>query len=260
MCEDIQGTAGPRVFLDGQPLHVMLSVGAFSTMVVLPATGAVAIRRAMPLEKAALLGCAVATGVGAALHTARVQPGEDVVVLGVGGVGLNIVQGAHLALAGRIIALDLDDERLALALRMGATHRSNSRMADPVAFVLELTGGRGVEHVFEVVGLPSLMQQGIDMLARGGTLTLVGAADRSADLSFQPRRFMSRQQVLRGCIFGNISPELDLPRFADWYADGRLLIDELQTSTVTLNELPAIFADGGPRGGIRTVVTMEGAA
>lgn len=260
LCEDIQGTTGPRVFLDGQPLHAMLSVGAFSTMAVVPAAGAVAIRKDIPLEKAALLGCAVATGVGAALYSARVQPGDDVVVLGVGGVGLNVVQGARLALAGRIIAVDLDEGRLALARRMGATHDCNSRAADPVAFVLELTGGRGVEHVFEVVGLPNLMQQGIEMLARGGSLTLVGAADRTADFSFQPRRFMSRQQVIRGCIFGNISPELDLPRFADWYLDGRLHLDELHTSTVKLGDLPAIFADGGPRTGIRTVVTMEGSA
>ena len=108
------------------------------------------IRRDMPLEKAALLGCAVATGVGAALYTARVQPGDDVAIIGAGGVGLNVVQGARLANARRIIAIDVDDERLALAQRLGATDTVNSRVHDPIAAVKYLTGGRGVEHVFEI--------------------------------------------------------------------------------------------------------------
>ncbi|MBI1881628.1 MAG: zinc-binding dehydrogenase [Chloroflexi bacterium] len=258
LCENIQGTAAPRMFWQGEPLHVMLNAGTFCSRVVVPAGGAVPIRPDMPLDKAALLGCGVATGVGAALFTAKVQPGDDVVVIGVGGVGLNIVQGARLANARRIIAIDLADERLDLAVQLGATHPVNSSQGDLVAQVKAITGGRGVEHVFEVVGLPRVMEQGIEMLARGGILTLVGAAEREAVLSFQPRRFMSQQQAILGCIYGNIRPELDLPLLADWYMAGRLHLDELHTRTIDLAEVPDVFANLAQYGGIRTVVSFEG--
>jgi S-(hydroxymethyl)glutathione dehydrogenase/alcohol dehydrogenase len=258
LCENIRGTSGPRVFWRDQPLYVMLNAGTFCPQVVIPASGAVPIRADMPLDKAALLGCGVATGVGAALFTAKVQPGDDVVVIGVGGVGLNIIQGARLAHARHIIAVDLTPERLDLALKLGATEVVNSSQADPVAQVKAITGGRGVEHAFEVVGLPKLMQQGLDMLARGGALTLVGAADREALLAFQPRRFMSQQQAILGCIYGNIRPELDLPLLADWYMTGRLHLDELHTRTISLSEVPDVFAQPAKYGGIRTVVSFEG--
>ncbi len=196
LCEQILGTAAPRVRWRDAPLAVLLNAGTFCPLVVVPATGAVPIRRDIPLTTAALLGCAVATGVGAALYTAKVEPGTTVAVIGAGGVGLNVVQGARLAGAKVIVAIDVDEERLAMASSFGATHIFNNRRNSPVAHVHELTNGRGVEHVFEVVGKPNLMRQGIDMLARGGILTLVGAAARDASLQFQPRRFMSQQQTL----------------------------------------------------------------
>lgn len=253
LCENVQGTTAPRVFWKGDPLNVMLNAGTFCPVAVVPAMGAIPIRKDMPLEKVALLGCAVATGVGAALYTAKVQPGENVVVIGAGGVGLNVVQGASLANAGMIIAIDVDDERLGQAMNtFGASHTINSRSADPLAEVKKLTDGRGVEHVFEVVGLPELMLQGIEMLSRGGTLTLVGAAARDATLPFHPRRFMSQQQRILGCIFGNIRPAIDLPMFADWYVNGRLRLDDLHTATIRLDDVPKVFKDGA--GGIRTIV------
>ncbi|MGL4651385.1 MAG: zinc-binding dehydrogenase, partial [Caldilineaceae bacterium] len=254
------GTDAPRVHLQGAPLTVMLSAGVFCQLAVLPAGGAVPIDPRLPLEQAALLGCAVATGVGAALYTAQVQPGDDVVVIGCGGVGLNIVQGARLALARRILAADVDVERLSLARRLGATHAVQSNMQDLAAMVTQFTDGRGADHVFEVVGQPRLMQQGISLLARGGTLTLVGAAERTAELAFAPRAFMSRQQRILGCIYGNVLPERDLPALADWALDGRLHLAPLHTSSVRLDELPAIFAafaDGRPPAGIRTVVRFD---
>ncbi|NJL94599.1 MAG: alcohol dehydrogenase catalytic domain-containing protein [Anaerolineae bacterium] len=239
-CENVQGTAAPRVYWGQQPLAVMLNAGTFSPWVVVPADGAVPIRRDMPLSKAAMLGCAVATGVGAALYSARVAPHEDVVVIGAGGVGLNIIQGARLAQAHLIIAIDLDESRLELARKMGATHTLLGG-AHTGAEVLRLTDGRGVEHVFEAVGLPGLMLQGIDMLCRGGTLTLVGAAARDATLPFHPRRFMSRQQRMVGSIYGNIRPQLDLPMFADWYMQGKLLLDDLHTTSVRLEDVPEVL-------------------
>lgn len=254
LCESVQGTAAPRVFWRGEPLAIMLNAGTFCEYAVLPAGGAVPIRKDIPFEKAALLGCGVATGLGAALYTARVAPGEGAAVIGTGGVGLNIVQGARLAGATPIIAVDIAADSLARARRFGATHVIDSRTADPVAALRELTGGRGVEHVFEVVGEPALMGQGIEMLARGGTLTLVGAAAREAELAFFPRRFMSQQQRIVGCIYGNVHPEKDLPLFADWYVDGRLELDALHTATVELGDVPRIFAGEGPPSAVRTVV------
>jgi S-(hydroxymethyl)glutathione dehydrogenase/alcohol dehydrogenase len=257
LCESVLSTAAPRVHLNGAPLSVMLSAGVFSPLAVLPASGAVPIAPELPLEQAALLGCGVATGVGAALYTAQVQPGDDLLVIGCGGVGLNVIQGARLALARKIIAADINGERLELARRLGATHLLRSDVADLPAAVAEITAGRGVDHCFEVVGSPALMQMAIALLARGGMLTLVGAAERSAELSFAPRAFMSRQQRIVGCIYGNVFPERDLPAFAEWALDGRLNLADLHTHTVRLDDLPAIFAQGGPREGIRTVVRFE---
>lgn len=255
LCENVQGTAAPRIYWNNDPLSVMLNAGTFCPVVILPAGGAVPIRKDMPLEKAAMLGCAVATGVGAAVYTAQVQPGDVVAIIGVGGVGLNIVQGARLANAGMIIALDLDEARLELAEAYGATHTISA--GDTVATVRDLTDARGVDHVFEVVGQPDLMLQGIDMLARGGCLTLVGAAARDATLPFHPRRFMSQQKQMRGCIYGNIRPMIDLPLFADWYMDGRLHLDELHTTTVSLDDIPEVFASLDVDRGIRPIVKFE---
>lgn len=260
LCEDVQATSAPRVFWREHPLHLLLNAGTFCPIVVLPAMGAIPIRRDMPLDKAALLGCAVATGVGAALYTARVQPGQMVAVMGTGGVGLNIIQGARLANAGMIIAIDVDDGNLKLAADLGATHTLNSGATNAVIAVRDLTGGRGVEHVFEVVGLPELMTQCIDMLSRGGVLTLVGAAARDAQMNFAPRRFMSQQQTIQGCIYGNIHPGIDMPLFAEWYMEGKLQLDVLHTRSVRLEDVPDLFVNREKMRGIRTVIQFEGAS
>ncbi len=191
-----------------------------------------------------------------ALHRG-VRPGERVVVIGAGGVGLNVIQGARLAGAEPIIAVDRLDEHLALAEALGASHCLNSAQTDPVKAVSALIGGGGVDYAFEVTGLPSLMAAGIEMLGRGGALVLVGAAGREESLSFKPRRFMSMQQRLLGCIYGNIRPELDLPLFADWYMQGRLHLDELHSLDLALADVPAFFADPARYGGIRSVVRLE---
>lgn len=257
LCENIQATAAPRVFRDTTPLAVMLNAGTFCPLVVVPAGGAVPIRKDMPLTKAAMLGCAVATGVGAALYTAHVHSGDSVVVIGAGGIGLNIVQGARIANAGLIIVIDLNETRLELAHRYGATDTFLGSQADVVAAVKKLTGGRGVDHVFEAVGIPSLMLTGIDMLARGGSLILVGASARDAVLPFHPRRLMSQQQQIIGCIYGNIRPMIDLPLFADWYADGKLHLDELHTVSARLDQVPEVFATLEQDRGIRPIIEFE---
>jgi len=257
LCEDIQGTQAPRVRWNGRPLPVFLNAGTFCPLVVVPAMGAVPIRPDLPFELAALLGCAVATGVGAALYTARVAAGEDVLVIGAGGVGLNVIQGAALANARLILAADNNPARLATARRCGATHTFDSSRGGLVEHVLSLTAGRGVEHAFEVVGQPALMEQGLQCLARGGALTIVGAAARDAEFSFRPRRFMSQQQTIQGCIYGSIRPGLDLPMFADWHMAGRLRLDEIPTEPVRLEEVPGIFDGSRPTSALRPVILFE---
>ena len=237
----------------------MLNAGTFCPFVIVHAAGAVPIPREVPFDVAAMLGCAVATGVGAALYPAKIAPGDAVVVIGAGAVGLNIVQGARLAHASVIVAVDPDSGRLELARRLGATHTLSTKDNDLAAQVRDLTSGRGVEHVFEVVGNPKIMAQAIDLLARGGALTLVGAANRDTSLSLAPRRFMSQEQTIRGCIYGNIHPARDLPLFAQWYLDGLLEIDALLGDRITLAQVLDCFAaEACPtRRGIRTIVEFS---
>ncbi len=257
LCENIQGTAAPRAFWRGQPLNLLLQAGTFSPYVVVPAQGAIPIRHDLPFEQAALLGCAVATGVGAALYTAHVQAGEGVVVLGVGGVGVNVIQGARLAHAHPIIAIDRDEQRLDLARACGATHIINTSAEDALRAVQDLTNGRGIEYVFEVVGVPDLMEQGIEMLARGGMLIMVGAAARDATMRFHPRRFMSQQQSIVGCIYGNIRPFRDVPLFADWAMSGTLRLDLFPLRTIRLEDAPAAFRETQTGGELRTIIRFE---
>ncbi len=259
LCENVVATAEPRVHRpNGERLHVLLNAGTFCEYAVVPADGAIPLRKEMPLETAALIGCAVATGVGAALHTASVQAGESVAIFGAGGVGLNVVQGARLAYAGMIIAVDRLESKLQSALQMGATHTIRADQTDPVKNVLELTNGRGVDHAFEVVGYPEIMAQALQALAPGGALTLIGAAARDAGFTFQPRAFMSRQQKIQGCIYGSCRPPIDFPIFVDLYLSGQLKIDELLTGAISLDELPQFFAAEAPPQAIRTIVKFNG--
>jgi len=193
--------------------------------VVVPGEAAIPIPAELPFSHAALLGCEVATGVGAALFEARLEPGMDVAVFGLGGVGLNVVQGAALAQAGSIIAIDRLPAKLDLARRFGATA---TVLADDrtVARIVELTGGRGVDVSFEVVGQPAVMTQALDALAPGGAMVLVGAAARDAALSFVPRRFMSRQQTILGSIYAACRPVEHFPLFARWALEGTLKVED----------------------------------
>ncbi len=255
LCEAVQQTAGPRIRrLDGQPLHVLLNAGVFCEYAVVPEAAAIRLPPGLPMERAALIGCGVATGVGAALYTAGVQPGDSVAVFGVGGVGLNVVQGARLAHASVIIAIDPAAPKRQLARQFGATHEIDPAQDDPVKAVAELTSGRGVDHAFDVVGAPAVADQALQTLAQGGGLTLVGNAARDATLSFSPRLLLSRQQSIRGCVYGSCRPPVDFPLLAEWHLSGQLKLEELVTRTITLADLPDVFRAAPGPADIRTVV------
>ena len=245
LCESVVGLPEPRTFRDSEPIGSMLNAGCFADYVVLPAGGAIPIRVDLPPEEAALVGCAVATGVGAVLWTARVEPGASVAVFGAGGVGLNIVAGARIAGAARIVAIDPDESRRALAAARGATET----LAPGAAF-------DPVDYAFEVVGEPAVMEQALASLAPAGELVLVGAAARDALLSFHPRAFMSRQQRITGCIYGSVHPQEHLPQLLAWCADGTVPLRDLVGRRIRLDELEDAF--GRPAGrGVRTVVSFE---
>jgi S-(hydroxymethyl)glutathione dehydrogenase/alcohol dehydrogenase len=244
LCEDVVGLAEPRTFRGGEPIGSLLNAGCFCTHVVLPAAGAIPMRTELPFEEAALVGCAVVTGVGAALWTAGVGEGESVAVFGAGGVGLNVVVGARLAGASRIVAIDPDERRLALARERGATETY-----PPGASV------ESVDHAFEVVGEPAVMEQALAALGSAGQLVLVGAAARDATMAFQPRAFMSRQQRITGCIYGSARPADHLPQLLDWVADGTIPVADLIGRRIALDELEDAF-DQPADGGVRTVVSF----
>jgi S-(hydroxymethyl)glutathione dehydrogenase/alcohol dehydrogenase len=245
LCERVQELAEPRFIWNGKPLPPLLNAGCFSELVVLPAAGAIPLDGDLPLEQAALVGCAVATGVGAVLKTAQVEPGARVGVWGAGGVGLNVVSAARLAEAATIVAVDPDPRRRELALARGAT--------DAVEPGAELTD---LDYAFEVVGEPEVMAEALAALGVGGRLVLVGAAARDALLAFQPRAFMSKQQQIVGCIYGSLHPHRDLPELLRWCANGRLPLADLVGRRITLAELPAAFVEP-PGDGVRTIVTFE---
>ena len=244
LCEAVVGLAEPRTFRDGVPVGAMLDAGCFCDYVVLPAAAAVPIRSDLPLEQAALVGCAVVTGVGAVLWTAGVREGDSVAVFGAGGVGLNVVAGAQLAGAQRIVAIDPDPVRRDLAIGRGATQA----LAPGEPF-------EPVDYAFEVVGEPAVMEAALAALAPGGELVLVGAAARDATLSFHPRAFLSRQQRITGCIYGSARPAEHLPQLLGWAADGTIPLADLIGRRVTLDELQDAF-DEPAVGGVRTVVSF----
>jgi S-(hydroxymethyl)glutathione dehydrogenase / alcohol dehydrogenase len=242
---------GPRVHSDdGRAVDVLLDTGCFAAYVVVPAKAAIPIERDTPPEVAAVVGCAVATGVGAVLWTARVASGESVAVWGAGGVGLNVVAGARIAGATPIVAVDPLPARRQDALDWGATHVATPAVAGEV--IAEATAGVGVDHAFEVVGAPEVMAQALAALARGGELVLVGAAPRDAELTFHPRAFMSSQHRIVGCIYGSVHPARDFPTLLEWVAVGTLPVRRQIANTIGLSELPAAFAR--PSTGERTVV------
>lgn len=219
----------------GHQLYNFASTSAFAGHTVVGAVQAVRIPRDVPFPSAALLGCSVLTGVGAVLNRARVGQGESVVVIGAGGVGLNVLQGARIAGAGQVIAVDANPEKEALAARFGATAFVDASSADDlVAAVGELLPA-GADHVFECVGRTELVSTAVDVLGRGGQAVLLGLPAVDARASFAPASLFLDKSVL-GCRYGSSRPQRDLALYADLYVQGRLLLDELVSTVRPVEE------------------------
>lgn len=226
-----------------QELHVMQFLGCMAERAVVPAACAVRIERGIRLDRAALVGCAVATGVGAALRTARVEAGSSVAVFGCGGVGLCIVQGARLAGAARIVAVDVVPHKLELARRLGASDAVDAREADPVEAVRALTDGIGADYSFEAVGRPELILKAWAACRRGGVVTVVGLAKPSEIVSLNALLLVGEAKTLKGSLYGSANPHADFPTWLRLHAQGRLDLDALVTRTYGIDQAREAFAD-----------------
>jgi S-(hydroxymethyl)glutathione dehydrogenase / alcohol dehydrogenase len=227
--------SGPRLSRGTTALGQFIGIGGFAEQVLVHENTVVGVPKDLPFDRAALLGCGVVTGAGAALNTARVRPGDTVAVIGCGGVGLNVIQGAALAGAQRIIAIDLHTSKLELARRFGATDVVNASELDPVQSVLESTRG-GVTHAFEVIGLKSTAENAIAMLEIGGTAYLIGVHRPGATLEITPfGDLMGKQKGVRGVAMGSANIKVDIPMFAELYLQDRFKLDELISQRISLD-------------------------
>jgi S-(hydroxymethyl)glutathione dehydrogenase/alcohol dehydrogenase len=233
-------SAAPRLSQDGRPVEQIFNIGSYAEQMLLHENSAVKIDPDIPLDRAALVGCGVLTGVGAALRTSGLQAGQTVAVFGCGGVGLSIIQGARIASASLIIAVDVFDSKLEMAANMGATHGVNSTSADPVHAIRELTKGRGVDHAFEAVGNAALVRQAVESLAIRGTATIVGVPppDTVFEIPFMAMRPECRLQTSR---MGSNQFRTDIPRYLELYRSGRLDLDEMVTQRGHLQDINEAF-------------------
>jgi NDMA-dependent alcohol dehydrogenase len=245
-----------RLRARGREVHHFTCVSSWAERAVVPEAGVLPIGPDVPLAAAALLGCAVTTGVGAVVNTARVVPGSSVAVFGLGGVGLNVVQGARLAGAATIIGVDLLDHRLEAARRLGATHTVNAGRADPVAEIRDLTQG-GVDYAFEVIGRAATVRQAVDACARGGTAVVVGLPPSREELHLPGPAFVLDEKTLRACFYGSSRLRADIPRLLALYRAGRLALDELVTATFPLDQVNDAVAALDRGDGLRSVLVME---
>ena len=231
-----------RLFKDGAPINQMARIGTFSERVVCPAEMLVPVRHEMPWPQAALMGCCVPTGVGAVTRCAEVEAGASVLVVGCGGVGLNVVQGAKLAGAGIIVAADLLDSKLTYAKEFGATHTFNASRDNVVDKVRELTAGRGVDYAFDAIGGEATTLQIVDAIRPGGTAVIVGMAALNVRAPITPYMMALQEKCIKGTMYGSVRPNIDFPKLVDLYLEGRLKIDELVSRTYRLDQINEGFA------------------
>lgn len=224
-----------RITLGGKPVYQFGGLGGFAEEVLVHAHSVVKLPDAMPVDVAALLSCGVLTGVGAVVNSAQVRPGQTVAVIGCGGVGLNAVQGARIAGASRIIAVDLNPAKLELAKSFGATDLVIG--GDTAATeVVELTGG-GVDYAFEVIGLAQTARQALMMLRKGGAVVLVGLPKAGAEYSFPASVFLPKEARIIGSMMGSAPFQLMAPMLAGLYLDGRLKLDALISQRIALGDI-----------------------
>jgi S-(hydroxymethyl)glutathione dehydrogenase / alcohol dehydrogenase len=246
LCQAIRSTQGQglmpdgssRFSLNGQKLHHYMGTSTFAEYTVLPEIALAKIRDDAPFDKVCYIGCGVTTGIGAVIYTAKVEPGATVVVFGLGGIGLNVVQGARMAGAGMIVGVDLNPAKRALAEKFGMTHYVNPKEVegDLVPYLVSLTKG-GADYSFECIGNTKVMRQALECCHKGwGTSIIIGVAGAGQEISTRPFQLVTGRNW-RGSAFGGARGRTDVPKIVDWYMEGRINIDDLITHTLPLDRI-----------------------
>ena len=265
LCGALLATQGKGVMPDGtsrlscrgSTLHHYMGTSTFAQYTVVPEIALAKIRPDAPFDKVCYIGCGVTTGLGAVFWTAKVPPGANVVVFGLGGIGLNVVQGARIAGADKIIGIDINPSREVLARKFGLTHFVNPKQVsgDLVAHLVELTGG-GADYSFECVGNVELMRQALECCHRGwGESTIIGVAGAGQEIKTRPFQLVTGR-VWRGTAFGGARGRTDVPRIVDWYMEGKIEIDPLITHVMPLDQINKAFDLMHAGDSIRSVVTF----
>jgi S-(hydroxymethyl)glutathione dehydrogenase / alcohol dehydrogenase len=247
--------AEPRITSTSGNMNQYLNLSSFAEQMLIHEHACVAIRKDMPLDRAALIGCGVTTGIGAVIHTSNVRPGETVAVIGCGGVGLAAINGAAIAGAGRIIAIDTSSAKDNMSRLFGATDFINAADGDPVAQVMELTGG-GVHHSFEAIGLGKTAEQAFNMLRRGGTANVIGMIPVGQTVTLMGAAFLGEKRI-QGSLMGSNRFPVDMPRFVDFYMSGKLKLDEMISRRLKLEEINEAFDEMKTGQIARSVVVFD---
>jgi S-(hydroxymethyl)glutathione dehydrogenase / alcohol dehydrogenase len=265
LCQAIRATQGKGLMPDGSSrfsfggktvLHYM-GTSTFANFTVVPEIALAKIRSDAPFDKVCYIGCGVTTGIGAVLNTAKVRPGESVVVFGLGGIGLNVIQGARMSGAGMIVGVDLNPSKRALAEKLGMTHFVNGSevKGDIVAHLVELTKG-GADYSFECIGNPKVMRQALECCHKGwGTSVIIGVAGAGEEIATRPFQLVTGR-VWKGTAFGGAKGRTEVPKIVDWYMDGKINIDDLITHTMPLERIGEAFEKMHKGESIRSVVTF----
>jgi S-(hydroxymethyl)glutathione dehydrogenase/alcohol dehydrogenase len=266
LCQAIRSTQGRGVMPDGtsrfsrrggEMIHHYMGTSTFANYTVLPEIAVAKIREDAPFEKVCYIGCGVTTGIGAVINTAKVEPGANVVVFGLGGIGLNVIQAARMVGANQIIGVDLNPRKRALAEKLGMTHFVNPQEVegDLVPYLVELTGG-GADYSFECIGNVKVMRQALECCHKGwGVSVIIGVAAAGQEISTRPFQLVTGR-VWKGSAFGGARGRTDVPKIVDWYMEGKINIDDLITAVLPIDQINQAF-DLMHRGeGIRSVVTF----
>jgi len=264
LCQAIRETQGKGVMPDGtsrfsfnrKPLYHYMGTSTFSNFTVLPEIAVAKIREDAPFDKVCYIGCGVTTGIGAVINTAKVEPGANVAVFGLGGIGLNVIQGARLVGANRIIGVDTNPAKKPLAEKFGMTDFVNPKEVDNlVATIVSMTGG-GVDYSFECIGNVDVMRQALECCHKGwGESIIIGVAGSGKEISTRPFQLVTGR-VWRGTAFGGAKGRTDVPKIVDWYMDGKINIDDLITHVLPLDRINEGFDLMHAGKSIRAVVTF----
>ena len=246
----------PRLSKDGEPIVQFVHLSAFAERMLVHENALVRIRRDVPLDRAALIGCGVTTGLGAVFNTARLPAGRTAAIIGCGGIGLSVVQGCRIAGAARIVAVDTAAWKLDLAARLGATDVIDADAGNSVPAVVEMTSG-GVDYAFEAIGTPATVRQAVRMTRKGGTIVMIGVVPAGTSVELPGADIVLREKRILGCMMGSNRFRTDMPRYIELYRRGQLRLDEMISARLPLDRVNEALEAMRQRAAARSVLVFE---